>query len=170
MFCEEYVKDFNQTRAAIRAGFSPRSAYNQGSRLMKKDEVAKKVGELISERQMGPDEVKLRLADMGRGDMGDFLDVSSMAWQLDLPTAKEHNLTKLIKKLRQKTVTTISKDGTETETNTQEIELYDAKDALKSLGNHHKLFTEKHEVDLSLNIEGLEELLDKIYGNPKTQG
>lgn len=33
-FCHEYLKDSNATQAAIRAGFSPKSAKAQGSRLL----------------------------------------------------------------------------------------------------------------------------------------
>lgn len=45
-FCEEYIIDYNATNAAIRAGYSEKSAYNQGSRLLKNDEVAARVREL----------------------------------------------------------------------------------------------------------------------------
>lgn len=38
-FVAEYLVDHNATQAAIRAGYSPRSAYAQGSRLLKDDEV-----------------------------------------------------------------------------------------------------------------------------------
>jgi phage terminase small subunit len=38
-FVREYIKDYNATQAAIRAGYSPKSAYSQGQRLLKHDEV-----------------------------------------------------------------------------------------------------------------------------------
>lgn len=38
-FAEEYLIDGNATQAALRAGYSERSAYSQGQRLLKKDEV-----------------------------------------------------------------------------------------------------------------------------------
>ena len=38
-FIEEYLVDLNATQAAIRAGYSERSAYSQGERLLKHDEV-----------------------------------------------------------------------------------------------------------------------------------
>lgn len=37
-FISEYTKDFNATQAAIRAGYSPKTAYSQGQRLLKKAE------------------------------------------------------------------------------------------------------------------------------------
>lgn len=38
-FVREYTKDYNATQAAIRAGYSPKSAYSQGQRLLKHAEV-----------------------------------------------------------------------------------------------------------------------------------
>lgn len=42
-FIDEYLVDLNATQAAIRAGYSPATAYSQGQRLLKHDEVAKAV-------------------------------------------------------------------------------------------------------------------------------
>ena len=39
-FVEEYLIDLNATQAAIRAGYSNKTAYSQGQRLLKKVEVA----------------------------------------------------------------------------------------------------------------------------------
>ena len=39
-FASEYAIDFNATQAAIRAGYSGKTAYSQGQRLLKKAEVA----------------------------------------------------------------------------------------------------------------------------------
>ena len=44
-FIKEYLKDQNATRAARAAGFSERSAYSQGHRLLKNDEVARAISE-----------------------------------------------------------------------------------------------------------------------------
>lgn len=48
-FCEEYLVDYNATQAAIRAGYKENSAANQGSRLLKNDEVLARVRELQEE-------------------------------------------------------------------------------------------------------------------------
>ena len=45
-FCQEYIIDYNATKAAIRAGYKERSAASQGSRLLKNAEVAARVREL----------------------------------------------------------------------------------------------------------------------------
>ena len=45
-FCQEYVIDLNATQAAIRAGYSPKTAQEQSSRLLSKVMVQQKVLEL----------------------------------------------------------------------------------------------------------------------------
>lgn len=45
-FAVEYVKDRNATQAAIRAGYSEKTAYSQGNRLLKNDEVKEIIKEL----------------------------------------------------------------------------------------------------------------------------
>jgi phage terminase small subunit len=40
LFVEEYLVDLNATQAAIRAGYSEKTAYSQGQRLLKNVEVA----------------------------------------------------------------------------------------------------------------------------------
>jgi phage terminase small subunit len=47
-FCYEYVIDLNATQAAIRAGYSERSAYSTGSRLLRNAEVQELIKELQS--------------------------------------------------------------------------------------------------------------------------
>ena len=45
-FCQEYAKGETATNAAINAGYSPKTAYSQGSRLLKKAEVQKYIQQL----------------------------------------------------------------------------------------------------------------------------
>lgn len=45
-FCQEYVKDLNGTQAAIRAGYSEKSARSQASDLLTKPNIQKRVGSL----------------------------------------------------------------------------------------------------------------------------
>ena len=133
-FIAEYLKDFNATRAAIAVGYSQRSARQIAARILTKDNIQKEIKANIAEKQMRADEVLTRLADHARGDMGDFLDIGSMAFQVDLDKAKEMGLTHLIKKVKMRTITTLSKEGVETETNDIAIELYDAQAALVQIG------------------------------------
>lgn len=51
IFCKEYLIDLNATQAAIRAGYSPRSANNVGPDNLLKPIIQKRIAELMSERE-----------------------------------------------------------------------------------------------------------------------
>lgn len=50
-FCREYIIDLNATQAAIRAGYSEKTAYSIGQRLLKKVECQELIQELMDERK-----------------------------------------------------------------------------------------------------------------------
>ena len=52
LFCEEYVKDLNQTQAAIRAGYSKHTATAAGSILLSKLNIHQRVRDLIEQRNL----------------------------------------------------------------------------------------------------------------------
>ena len=49
-FCNEYLIDFNGTQAAIRAGYSPKSAYSTANENLRKPEIQSYLKELIENR------------------------------------------------------------------------------------------------------------------------
>lgn len=49
-FVQEYLIDLNATQAAIRAGYSERSAYMTGGRMMKNDEVMVAINAALAQR------------------------------------------------------------------------------------------------------------------------
>lgn len=49
-FCREYIIDYNSTDAAIRAGYSQKTAYSIGSENLKKPEVLARVRELQAQQ------------------------------------------------------------------------------------------------------------------------
>ncbi|WP_269715780.1 terminase small subunit [Caulobacter sp. NIBR2454] len=72
-FVEEYLVDLNATQAAIRAGYSPKTAYSQGQRLLKYAEVAAAVAKAQEERaertKVTADRVLTELAKIGFSDI-----------------------------------------------------------------------------------------------------
>lgn len=72
-FVREYLIDLNATQAAIRSGYSEKTAYSQGQRLLKNVEVAATVEagrQALAERAEITAEETLRLmAQLGRGDL-----------------------------------------------------------------------------------------------------
>src|SRR3990172_7601363 len=103
-FIEEYLQCFNATEAAKRAGYSERTARQQGSRLLSNVDISEEIKQRLDERAVRADEILQRLSDMARADLGDFMDIESMSFQISLEKAKELGLTHLIKKLKQKTI------------------------------------------------------------------
>jgi len=49
-FCQEYLVDFNATQAAIRAGYSPRTANEQAARALAKASIQAEIRRLVAER------------------------------------------------------------------------------------------------------------------------
>lgn len=49
-FCEEYLIDFNATQAALRAGYSPKTAYSIGDENLRKPEIQSEIQTLIRKR------------------------------------------------------------------------------------------------------------------------
>lgn len=78
-FCDEYIIDFNATRAAQRAGYSPKSAHVQGHDLLKNPKVKARIDALKRARaaraQMSADEVLEELAKLARANMQDYMVV-----------------------------------------------------------------------------------------------
>lgn len=162
VFVEEYLTCWNGAEASRRAGYKGKPNVI-GARLLADVSIKAAIEARIAEKAMSADEVLLRLASQARGDIGDFMDIESMSFDLSLAKAKELGLTHLIKKVKQRTVTTV-KGEEEQETNIIELELYDAQAALVQIGRHHKLFTDNTEVKLDgqINFVDVDEDLSKL--------
>ena len=62
-FCHEYTVDMNATQAAIRSGYSKRSAEVQGVRLLKNVKVSVYVSDLMAKRNKSADVNAKRILD-----------------------------------------------------------------------------------------------------------
>lgn len=69
VFALEYPKDFNSTKAAIRAGYSPASAHISGHRNIKNANVWALIEHEFTKRAMSLDEVLTRLTAQARGEL-----------------------------------------------------------------------------------------------------
>lgn len=72
IFADEYLIDLNATQAAIRAGYSEKTAYSQGQRLLKHDEIKSYIDDRLEEKQKSriasQDEVLEYLTKVIRGE------------------------------------------------------------------------------------------------------
>lgn len=77
-FVEEYLIDMNGTQAAIRAGYSPKTAKQQGARLLTNADIKAAVEKAVEDRskrvQVDADYVLRRLFEMAEADRADLYD------------------------------------------------------------------------------------------------
>lgn len=75
IFAEEWLKTTNATQSAIKAGYSERTAYSAGSRLLKKVDVKQYIDERLAEMKESSiadtNEVMQFLSSTMRGDIPD---------------------------------------------------------------------------------------------------
>ena len=165
VFVEQYLRVWNATEAARRAGYSDpeQSGWENKNKL----EVKAAIAARLAEHKLSADEVLARLSDMAMGSMGDFVSAANMEIEGDLIRLDEIDLAKarqagklhLIKSL------SITDKGTK-------VELYDARAALELLGKHYELFSENKPEDreLVVTVRGYGEMLKKVYGNRSRSG
>lgn len=77
MFCREYLIDLNATQAAIRAGYSEKTANEQGAQNLAKLSIQSRISELKAERNdridIDADYVLRRLFEIDQMDVLDIL-------------------------------------------------------------------------------------------------
>lgn len=79
-FCVEYLIDLNATQAAIRAGYSKKTAYSIGNENLNKPEINRRIQEIrekeYKKRVLTANEVEYFLSQAGRGDMNEEVVVT----------------------------------------------------------------------------------------------
>ena len=144
-FIEEYLIDLNATQAAIRAGYSPKTAKDIGCENLAKPNISDAIDKAMAERSrrtgINQDRILLELARIGLAKITDVVDPDTGKI---LPDASDDDLA-CIQSIKIKP----NEFGTE-----REVKLYDKKSALVDLGKHLGLFKDKVELggDMQLKI------------------
>ena len=153
-FVDGYLIDLNATQAAIRAGYSPKTAQEQASRMlsnvMVQDAVAKAMAVRSRRTGINQDRILYELAKIAFANMADVVDLDSAKVK---PDASREDLS-CIQSVRIKP----NEWGTE-----REVKLYDRKAALELLGRHLGMFKD----NLNLTVETsqkLDDILRQIGG------
>ena len=125
-FCDEYLIDLNATQAAIRTGYSEKTAYSQGQRLLKNVEVKAYLDEALE-----------RIHDEKTADAREVMEY----------------LTAVMRGEHTEQVLYFVGDGMQMKTDLA-VGAKDRLKAAELLGRAHMLFTDKvqQEVDMDLNI------------------
>jgi len=163
----EFLRDLHQRNAAIRAGYSEKTADVQASQILRKLKVRAAVNAGLALHAMPADEVLARLSQQARGSMAPFIrrDTDGDLYGFDLSATQPLHLLKKasVTRRRQKD----DRDALVT-VETVTIELYDAQAALALLGKHHKLFVDRTEVtgaDGTPLFPDFEKALQKSYAD-----
>lgn len=148
-FIAEYIVDLNATRAAIRAGYSAKTADRIGSRLLGKVEIAAAVAKAqercAAKLEITAERVLAEIACVAFSDITDYIrEDGTIDWTLikGLPREKRVAVQKLIVD-----TTGGAGDGERKKIERTRFELASKLEALEMLGRNLKLFTDKIEVD-----------------------
>ena len=139
MFCMEYLVDLNATQAAIRAGYSKKTAASQGQRLLKNVEIAKRLAQAQQNRadrlEVSADRVALELARVGFSSLSEIAEFDENGVKLkaskDLPEDAFAALSEVVE----------TKDGT------LKVKMHSKTTALELLGKYLGMYIDKLEID-----------------------
>ena len=158
LFVDEYLIDLNGTQAAIRAGYSAKTANEQASRMLAKVSIQQAISEHMAERSrrtgVNQDRVVLELAKIAFVNAADVINSNDATIKAGA-TADD---TAAIQAVRVKVIPTKEGEGIE-----REIRLSDKLKALELLGKHIGMF--QNNVNVSVENSGkLDAILSQIGG------
>jgi len=166
-FCDEYLIDLNATQAAIRAGYSEKTAYSAGQRMLKNVEAQKYISERKADRvertEITQDMVLRELALIAFSNAADYANVIEKEATIEV----EGNLIPLCDSdgnpVKYRTVEPVLTDELTEEQKRAlsvikkgrdgfEVKPYDKVRALELLGKHLGMWTDKVEMDVAVPV------------------
>jgi phage terminase small subunit len=146
LFCNEYLKDLNGTQAAIRAGYSEKTASEQAYQLLQLPQIQDRIRELNEERmkrlQADGDYVVKELLSIVKDDISNYLTLKATK------TGKLIVKWKDLTQIDTKNISEFQKDK-----NGFKFKRYSRENALIQLGRHFGIFEDK--ITLKSNLEKL---------------
>lgn len=147
-FVSEYIIDLNAKQAAIRAGYSPKGAEPQASRLLSNAKIQVEIAKAMEDRGkrtgITQDRVLAELSAIAFAKATDYVEIDDDGLVKIKPTAELTD--------EQKKAIASIKEGA----NGIEIKLTDKTKALEMLSRHLGLFNDK----LNVNVEAIEIIED----------
>lgn len=142
-FVKEYLIDLNASAAALRAGYSKKTAFRAGQVNMQNGAIQAAVRAAIDKRskrtEIKQDDVVKELARIAFGNLANVCDWSDEGVFLKDSKELPEHLTTTVNEVTAKKVT-ITKDGYENETVNTRIKLKDPMKALDMLARHLGMF------------------------------
>ena len=144
-FVDEYLIDLNATEAALRAGYSKRTAYSIGNENLKKPEIQKAIHQQMKDREkrteITQDKVLREFAHIAFDDIRNYLEFwtdENGKLQVELKSSEE---------IDTRNISEIQLDNGKLK-----FKLYPKDNALTQLGRHLGLFNDKLSFDGAINI------------------
>ena len=146
-FVDEYLIDLNATQAAIRAGYSVKTAKDIGCQNLAKLNIQQEISEKMAERSkrtgVNQDRIVLELAKIAFVNAADVIDSDDATIKAGA-TADD---TAAIQSVKVKVIPTKEGEGVE-----REIRLNDKLKALELLGKHLGMWNDKLDVNLNIPV------------------
>lgn len=159
-FADEYLIDLNATQAAIRAGYSAKSAEQQGSTLLRNPKVSAYIDERMAalSRRTGVNQERIirELARVAFLDPTQLVNMDS-AELLDSASADDRAAIASVK------VKTMSGD---TEMIEREVKFADKLKALELLGKRYGMWVDRQQLEGAVGVQ----IVDDIGGEPDAAG
>ena len=153
-FVEEYLIDLNATQACIRAGYSPKTAMEQGYQLLQKTSVQEAIAESMAERSrrtgINQDRIVQELARIAFVKITDVVDsgeINTNASDDDLACIESYKVE--------------DSDSVNGSSSKREVKLASKIKALELLGKHVGMWNDKIQVDVSIPVFGGEDDLEE---------
>lgn len=140
-FVAEYIKDYNATQAAIRAGYSEQTAYSQGNRLLKYVDIKKAIKAVQDEIR------KKNIAEAI--EVEEFLSLA-MRGEIEEEVVVTEN---------------IGDGESRARVFKKQISAKERIKAAELLGKRYALFTEKVDMDVDVGTEKLDSILRQLKGD-----
>ena len=149
-FCEEYLIDLNATQAAIRAGYSVKTANEQGSQLLAKlsvqEEISAKMAERSKRTGVNQDRIVQELARLAFRNLTDVVDrdgkIRDSATEDDLACIESMKVKK----------TSIGNGENISDSEEREVKIYSKLKALELLGKHLGMWRDKQDINIALPV------------------
>ena len=141
-FVDEYLIDLNATQAAIRAGYSAKTANEQGCQNLAKQAIAEKMAERSKRTGINQDRIVLELAKIAFVKMTDIVDEEGRI----RPDATDDDLS-CIESVKYKESSSMNGDSVE-----REVKISSKLKALELLGKHLGMWNDKIDVNVAIPV------------------
>lgn len=160
LFCREYMKDLNATQAAIRAGYSEKTARQIGSENLSKPYIRERIDHLAGRRlklvDLTAENILIEMGRLAKADIRDFYDENGNLRPIhEIP----EDARRAISGVDVEELFAGRGDDRDHIGRSKKIRLWDKTKALEMLGKYHKLLTDRQEVSVDSSLAAR---LDKI--------